>query len=138
MGSGRHWRHWRPKTLEIIGHCQYRAKWPNLPSELGPWQMAHIPSSGRVKHLAVAFSLAHELPQAVPRWLVADRGATTHAVREHICNLNIRPVILPQRDEVPIAGRFWIHSNRPSATESGSRHGGPSQPDLLEPQRASK
>jgi hypothetical protein len=48
---------------------------------------------------AIAFSLlpgqAHELPQAigllarlpgVPRWVVADRGYTSHAFREHIWN----------------------------------------------------
>jgi len=48
---------------------------------------------------AIAFSLtpgqAHELPQAigllarlpgVPRWVVADRGYTSHVFRQHIWN----------------------------------------------------
>ncbi len=53
---------------------------------------------------AVAFILApgqaHELPQAVPLldrlpgvppWVVADRGFSRHALREHIWNLGARP-----------------------------------------------
>jgi transposase len=74
---------------------------------------------------AVAFSLApgqaHELPQAVgllarlpgvPRWVVADRGYTSHAFREHIWNLGSRPVIPPQRHEAPVACPAWIYHNR--------------------------
>ena len=74
---------------------------------------------------AVAFSLApgqaHELPQAigllarlpgVPRWVVADRGYTSHAFREHIWNLGARPAIPPQRHEAPVACPSWIYHNR--------------------------
>jgi transposase len=74
---------------------------------------------------AVAFSLvpgqAHELPQAVrllarlprvPRWVVADRGYTSHAFREHIWHLGSRPVIPPQRHEAPVACPGWIYHNR--------------------------
>jgi Transposase DDE domain len=77
-------------------------------------------ASGR----AVAFSLApgqaHELPQAVgllarlpgiPRWVVADRGYISHALREHIWNLGSRPVIPPQRHEAPVGCPAWIHHN---------------------------
>ena len=55
---------------------------------------------------AVAFILApgqaHELPQAiplldrlpgVPKWVVADRGLSSHAFRAHIWNLGARPAI---------------------------------------------
>jgi transposase len=74
---------------------------------------------------AVAFSLApgqaHELPQAigllarlprVPRWVVADRGYTSHAFREHVWNLGARPAIPPQRHEAPVACPGWIYHNR--------------------------
>jgi transposase len=74
---------------------------------------------------AVAFSLApgqaHELPQAigllarlpgVSRWVVADRGYTSHAFREHIWNLGSRPVIPTQRHEAPVACPAWIYHNR--------------------------
>ena len=74
---------------------------------------------------AVAFSLApgqaHELPQAigllarlsgVPRWVVADRGYTSHVFRDHIWNLGARPVIPPQRHEAPVACPSWIYHNR--------------------------
>jgi hypothetical protein len=73
---------------------------------------------------AVAFSLApgqaHELPQAigllqrlpgVPRWLVADRGYTSHAFRKHIWNLGSRPAIPAQRYEAPVACPSWIYHN---------------------------
>jgi transposase len=74
---------------------------------------------------AIAFSLApgqaHELPQAVgllaqvpgvPRWVVADRGYTSHAFRCHIWNLGARPVIPPKRHEAPVACPAWIYHNR--------------------------
>ena len=78
-------------------------------------------ASGR----AVAFSLvpghAHELSQAigllarlphVPRWVVADRGTTSHAIRKHVWNLGARPVIPPQRHEASVACPAWITNNR--------------------------
>jgi len=74
---------------------------------------------------AIAFRLApgqaHELPQAVPlldalpgvpRWVVADRGYTSHAFREHIWDLGARPAIPPQRREAQVACPGWIYHNR--------------------------
>jgi transposase len=74
---------------------------------------------------AVAFRLApgqgHELPQAipllaglpgVPKWVVADRGYTSHAFREHVWDMGARPAIPPRRDEAPIARPEWIYANR--------------------------
>jgi Transposase DDE domain len=65
---------------------------------------------------AVAFDLApgqaHELPQALPLlarlpgapiWVVADRGYSSHAFREHIWSLGARPAIPPKVDEAPVA-----------------------------------
>ena len=52
--------------------------------------------SGRAIAFGLAPDQAHELPQAisllarlsgVPRWVVADRGYTSHTFREHIWNL---------------------------------------------------
>ena len=61
---------------------------------------------------AVAFILApgqaHELPQAiplldrlpgVPKWVVADRGLSSHVFREYIWNLGARPAIPSKRNE---------------------------------------
>ena len=74
---------------------------------------------------AIAFRLApgqaHELPQAipllaslpdVPKWVVADRGYTSHAFREHIWDMGARPAIPPRRDEAPVACPDWIYINR--------------------------
>src|SRR3954449_3431622 len=83
---------------------------------------------------AVAFILApgqaHELPHAVPllrrlpgvpQWVVADRGLTSHAFREHIWNLGARPAIPSKRNEDAVACPDWI---TPIATTSnGSRRG---------------
>src|SRR4051794_24726038 len=65
---------------------------------------------------AVAFILApgqaHELPQAipllerlpgVPQWVVADRGLSSHAFREHIWSLGARPAIPSKRNEDEVA-----------------------------------
>jgi transposase len=74
---------------------------------------------------AVAFILtpgqAHELPQAVPlldrlpgvpKWVVADRGYSSHAFREHIRDLGARPAIPPKCNEAPVACPDWIYTNR--------------------------
>ena len=74
---------------------------------------------------AVAFILvpgqAHELPHAtpllerlpgVPQWVVADRGLSSHAFREHIWNLGARPAIPTRRDEAPVACPAPIYNNR--------------------------
>jgi transposase len=74
---------------------------------------------------AVAFILApgqaHELPHAipllerlpgVPKWVVADRGLSSHAFREHIWNLGARPAIPSRRNEEEVACPDWIYANR--------------------------
>ena len=74
---------------------------------------------------AVAFILApgqaHELPQAIPllerlpglpKWVVADRGLSSHAFREHIWNLGARPAIPPKKNEAPVACPDWVYNNR--------------------------
>ena len=74
---------------------------------------------------AVAFILApgqaHELPHAipllerlpgVPKWVVADRGLSSHAFREHIWSLGARPAIPSKRNEEEVACPDWIYANR--------------------------
>src|SRR5215210_7217644 len=74
---------------------------------------------------AVAFILvpgqAHELPHAVPlldrlpgvpQWVVADRGLSSHAFREHIWSLGARPAIPSKRNEEEVACPDWIYANR--------------------------
>ena len=74
---------------------------------------------------AVAFILApgqaHELPHAVPllerlpgvpKWVVADRGLSSHAFREHVWNLGARPAIPSKKNEAPVACPEWVYNNR--------------------------
>ena len=74
---------------------------------------------------AVAFLLApgqaHELPQAipllerlpgVPQWVVADRGFSSHAFREHIRERGARPAIPSKQNQAPVACPDGIYTNR--------------------------
>jgi transposase len=94
---------------------------------------------GRAIAFRIAPGQAHELPHAVPlldslpgvpTWVVADRGYTSHAFREHIWSLGARPAIpsksirehiwslgarpaIPSKsNEAPIACPDWIYTNR--------------------------
>ena len=64
---------------------------------------------------------AHELPHAVPlldrlprvpRWVVADRGYTSHAFRSHIRDLGAQPAIPTKRNEARVACPDWIYVHR--------------------------
>jgi transposase len=74
---------------------------------------------------AVAFILApgqaHEHPHAipllerlpgVPKWVVADRGFSSHAFREHIWERGARPAIPAKRNEAPVACPACVYNNR--------------------------
>jgi hypothetical protein len=74
---------------------------------------------------AVAFALApgqaHELPHAVPLparlpdvplWVVADRGYSSHAFREHIWSIGARPAVPSKRSEAPVACPDWAYASR--------------------------
>jgi len=78
---------------------------------------------------AVAFILApgpaHELPHAiplldrlpgVPKWVVADRGYSSHAFREHIWEhiwqRGARPAIPAKHNEAAVSCPAWIYNNR--------------------------
>jgi transposase len=76
---------------------------------------------GRAVACRIAPGQAHELPHAVPlldrlpgvpKWVVGDRGYTSHRFREHIGSMGARPAIPPKRHESPVACPEWIASNR--------------------------
>jgi transposase len=48
----------------------------------------------------------------VPMWVVADRGYSSHAFREHVWSLGARPAIPPRRDEAPVACPAPVYNNR--------------------------
>ena len=48
----------------------------------------------------------------MPLWVVADRGYSSHAFREHVWNLGARPAIPPKRNETPVGCPDWIYNNR--------------------------
>ena len=66
---------------------------------------------GQAHKLPHAVALLDQLP-GVPKWVVADRGYSSHAFREHIWNLGARPAIPPRRKETPVACPDWIYTNR--------------------------
>src|SRR4051794_41880999 len=76
---------------------------------------------GRAVAVILAPGQAHELPHAVPlldrlpgvpKWVVADRGLSSHAFREHIWSLGARPAIPSKRNEDEVACPDWIYANR--------------------------
>ena len=77
--------------------------------------------SGRAIAFRIAPGQAHELPHAVPllarlpgvpRWVVGDRGYSSHAFRQHIGQAGARPAIPAKRNEEAIACPEWIYNNR--------------------------
>ena len=77
--------------------------------------------AGRATGFRIAPGQAHGLPHAVPLlgrlpdvllWVVADRGTTCHAFRQHIWDRGARPAIPPQCHEAPVACPDWIYHNR--------------------------
>jgi len=73
--------------------------------------VAFILALGQAHELRHAVALLDQLPN-VPRWVVADRGYTSHAFRDHIRDLGARPAIPRKQNEPPVACPDWIHTNR--------------------------
>ena len=48
----------------------------------------------------------------VPKWVVADRGYSSNAFREHVWNMGSRPAILTKRNKAPVVCPDWIYTNR--------------------------
>ena len=87
-------------------------------------------AAGRAIAFRLAPGQAHELPHAVPlpdtlpgvpRWVVADRGYTSHRFREHVWDLGARPAIPRQRNEAPVACPSWAYHNRHRVENLGAR-----------------
>ena len=86
--------------------------------------------SGRAIAFVLAPGQAHELPHAValvdalarvPKWVVADRGYSSHAFRQHIWDLGSRPAIPTKRNEAPVACPEWVYNNRNQVERLWSR-----------------
>ena len=56
-------------------------------------------------------ALLDRLPD-VPKWVVADRGYSSHTFREHICSLGAKPAIPPKQNEATVACPDWIYTHR--------------------------
>jgi transposase len=78
-------------------------------------------ATGRAVVFALAPGQAHELPHAVPliarlpgvpMWVVADRGYSSHAFRDHVWSLGARPAIPPKVNEAPVVCPAPIYNNR--------------------------
>ena len=77
--------------------------------------------SGRAIAFRIAPGQAHEVPHAVPllnrlpgvpKWVVGDRGDSSHAFRQHIWYAGARPAIPAKRNEEAVACPEWIYNNR--------------------------
>ena len=69
----------------------------------------------------IAPGQAHELPHAtrlldrlpgVPKWVVTDRGYSSHAFRQHVRDAGARPAIATKRNEAALACPDWSYNNR--------------------------
>lgn len=78
-------------------------------------------AGGRAIGFALVPGQTHELPiaprlldqlQAVPRWIVADRGYSSHAFREQIRDIGAKPAIPCRRNEEQLQCPDWIYVNR--------------------------
>ena len=78
-------------------------------------------AAGRAIAFRLAQGQAHELPQAlpllqnlpgVPKWVVADRGYSSHEFRQQIRDLGAVPAIPTRSNEAPLACPDWIYLNR--------------------------
>ena len=76
---------------------------------------------GRAIGFALAPGQAHELPMAprlldhlgtVPGWVIADRGYSSSAFRQHIRDIGATPAIPCRRSEEQVRCPGWIYVNR--------------------------
>jgi len=61
--------------------------------------------------LPQAIGLLTRLP-SVRKWVVPDRGYSSHSLREHIWDMGSCPAIPSLRDEAPVTCSAWIQNNR--------------------------
>ena len=48
----------------------------------------------------------------MPKWVVGDRGYSSHGFREHIWTTGARPAIPTKRHEEQLACPDWVYNNR--------------------------
>ena len=65
-------------------------------------------------------ALVDALPR-VPKWVLADRGHSGHAFRQHIWDLGSRPAIPAKRNKAPVACPKSVHDNRNQVERLWSR-----------------
>ena len=82
--------------------------------------MAFVITPGQAAELPQAEELLGFLP-GTPVWTVADRGYSSHALREAIRDLGARPAIPTRSNEAPVICRDWIHVNRERVERLWSR-----------------
>ncbi len=73
--------------------------------------MAFVLAPGQAHELPHAVSLLERV-SGVSTWVVADRGYSSNALREHLCERGARPAIPAKRNEEPVACPDWVYSNR--------------------------
>jgi transposase len=87
-------------------------------------------ASGRAIAFALTPGQAAELPQAegllsflpgTPLWTVADRGYSSHALREAIRDLGSTPAIPTRSNEAAVICREWVYVNRERVERLWSR-----------------
>ena len=92
----------------------------------------HVLADARGRAIAFVITLgqAAELPQAekllgflpgTPLWTVADRGYSSHALREAIRDLGSTPAIPTRSNEPPVICREWVYVNRERVERLWSR-----------------
>ncbi len=87
-------------------------------------------AGGRAIAFRIAPGQAHELPHAiplldrlpgVPKWVVGDRGYSSHGFREYVWDAGARPAITSKRNEAPVACPDWVTNNRNVVERSWAR-----------------
>ena len=73
--------------------------------------VAFVLAPGQEHELLHAIPLLDRLP-SVPRWVVADRGYSSHAFRDHVWDPGAQPVIPTRRNEDTLSCPPWIYANR--------------------------
>lgn len=82
--------------------------------------IAFVVTPGQAGELTQAEELLGFLP-GTPVWTVADRGYSSHALREAIRGLGSTPAIPTRRNEASVACRAWIYVNRERVERLWSR-----------------